>query len=65
MRAYPLETDEMGRWQAYEIGTLVECTFEKYDYLIAFSDVYIPKNMRTKGSLFENITIMKREYYFY
>lgn len=62
-RAYPIQEDRLGRWRAYEVGTLIECDFEKYDYKIDFGEVFIPEEQRT--GFFENCETIKRQYYFH
>jgi hypothetical protein len=54
MKARILYDDGSGRFHVGEIGTLIECTFSKYDYFL-----------RLEGAPDFPFQNMKREFYFH
>ena len=57
-KARILKDDPVGRWLAGEIGILLVCDFEKYDYFI---DLGVIKNTELFGKKID----FKRNFFFY
>jgi len=63
MKARILKDDVSNRFQKGETGTVLNNTFEKYDYFLALEPTYIPEEQRT--GFLKNIEWLPRKFYFY